>query len=1006
MSFKVAGVTTENDGHSFTGSLTDVSFTVTPSPEATITTSATLVEDEITLLNLAIIQQNGDTDETLGDVYVSVGYDNSTYTLYLDGTELSGAGLATINIGGVDYYVISASQVGGLGAVGASDLDGDLGLLNFQYEVIDPSSDGSLTAGTEIKAGTLTLTATPVTDDVDASITAITMTGATGTVADNTSGDDATPDTATVTGSGAVTVQLHVDSADTDGSEHMVRVLIEGVPNGVTVTGASQVGSGTWLLVYDGSGARSIGSGGIDVPVEFVVGSGASNGMSGITMTVQAQDRGNDPTSGASIESDSVSWDLVVDLADGEPIIPPSIDEWSYNGTVGTEDTAFTLGDVMDAAVSTGVSTGAFTYTVTITDLPAGSIVNGMTLSNIGGQVVYTATVTVPAAGDSQAALDGLLASITIIPPADSNDNNAAFGFDAALTAAAVGGTSVQANTDADMPVTPVTDKATITVTADDVGEGASSLTATITVADVTDGAFGQIVDGKLYVQVATTDNDGGTVTDGGGNPLELTAVSGIDGVPDGDYYVIDVGPSGGSVELTYTAADGTLLQPGDVTFTAWAQTQETGASNVASASTSDTAEIVIINNGVTVESNPVSGIEATSSDKSNAIELSGLSVALNDNDGSEAIQSILLSGVPVGFLLFVGSSAGDATLAAQASNAGGDGITNTWVLSADGTLPGYVAILPAANWSGTLSGLALVVESGEDSLTTTRVDTVSLGTVTIEAVANGVTIDPTVSFGREGRIIDLNLNAGMADAAMATVPGDESIETTTLQITGLGEYAAFYVENDLISTVSYDGATDSYTITGLTQDNLDDLAFVQAESAFTDQDTGTGGTQVTVTAWTVESSGAVSASVTDTLTLSVNPVLATMGNDSFIWDGEAINGRAGTDTVALRYGEDVDHLDLAGLLRNIEAIDLSVSGANSITGGLSIADVLSITGSNSGTLTINGDGDDAVELSSLTEWNTTGTALDGYVTYTSTAGVTLLIDEDIYNSNHVSYAA
>ena len=116
--------------------------------------------------------------------------------------------------------------------------------------------------------------------------------------------------------------------------------------------------------------------------------------------------------------------------------------------------------------------------------------------------------------------------------------------------------------------------------------------------------------------------------------------------------------------------------------------------------------------------------------------------------------------------------------------------------------------------------------------------------------------------------------------------------------------------------------------------------------------------------------------------------------------------GRAGTDTVALRYGEDVDHLDLAGLLRNIEAIDLSVSGANSITGGLSISDVLTITGSSSGTLTIKGDSTDTIELSSATEWSTNGVVTGGYVTYTSTSGVTLLIDDDIYNNNHVSYAA
>ncbi|MCI2810159.1 beta strand repeat-containing protein [Eoetvoesiella caeni] len=937
VNFKVAGVTTENDGDSFTGALTDVSFTVTPSPEATITDSATLQEDVITLLHLAIVQQNGDVDEALGQIYIRADYaTGANYTLYLNGVALDSptsiSGVAGVPDG--DYYVIPAGQVGQLGAMGASNMDGSLGSLDFFYEVIDPSSDGTLTPVTEIKPGTLDLNATPVTDTVDASITGINMGTATGTTVDANAGDDAAPDTATVTQGGALTVNLHVNSTDTDGSEHLIRVLIEGVPDGVTVTGASQMGAGSWLLVYDGSAAQAIGASGVDVPVEFVVGQGASNGLSNITMTVQAQDRGDTATPAPSIEEDSVSWNLNLALGDGEPYTPPVIDQWSYNGTEGTEDAAFRLADVMNAEVSTNDSSQAYSYTVTVTDLPPGTTVEGMTLTTIGGVPTWTATVTVPAGANSQTALDGLLAGITITPPENANDNNGDFGFNAKLKASAVGGASVEADAVVtEMPVVPVTDPAVITVTTNDVDEGTDSVTATINVAMPADGVHGQIVDGLLYVQVQAPGNEGGTVTDASGNPLSLTTVSGVDGVPDGDYYVIDVGPEGGSVDLTYTAADGTL-EPGSVTFTAHAQTQETGAANQETGSVSETAEVVPANNGVTVTSQEVTGSEAATSDKSNAIELSGLSVALNDNDGSESIRSILLSGVPVGFLLYVGTSAGDATLASQASNAGGDGITNTWVLSADGTMPAYVAILPAANWSGTLSNLALVVESGESSLPA-LVETFPLDPVKVEAVADGVAIDPTLSFGREGQIIALNLNASMADSrpAIAAV-ADESTETATLQITGLGEHAAFYVGDTLLTSgVSYDPATDTYTITGLSQSDLDGLGFVQAASALTDQDGAAAGTQVTVTAWTEESdNGADSNHITDTITLNVSNQLATTSDDTLIWTGGSINGRAGNDTVQLRLGESLTGEDLATYLRNIEVLDLSVAGANSIT--------------------------------------------------------------------------
>ena len=1006
VNLQVAAVTTENDGDSLTGSPIDLSFTVIPSPEATITESAVLVEDEITALDLGIVQQGGDDNEALGQIFIATDYaTGADYTLYLGEVQLEFAGLTTTTISGVEYYVVPNGQISTLGAMGAANLDGDLGSLDFLYEIIDPSNDETLPAVADIRPGTLALSALPVTDEIDVSITDITLTSAAGSTTDSTPGDDATPDTATVTTSGTLRVNMHVDSLDTDGSEHLVRVLITGVPDGVTVTGASQIGAGNWLLVYDAVEAVSIGGAGIDVPVDFVVGDGAGNVTSTISMTALVQDRGQSPGTPAGIETDTVSWQLVTDLADGESFDPPVIGEWAYNGMLGIEDTAFALGSVMDSAVSVSDNSRAYNYTVTLTDLPPGTVVTGMTPTTINGQQIWTATTTVQGGQDSQAALDALLAGITITPPANTNDNNADFAFDARLMASVVGGTSVEVNDRAEIPIEPVTDQAVISVEVASVEEGTESLSAAITVSNPSDGAFGQIVEGKVYVQVRTNNNDGGTITDANGAEVSPTAVSGVPGVPDGDYYVLDVGMAGGSVELTYTAATGQALLPGDVTFTAIAQTQEDGAANVGTASSSGTATVEIANNGVIVLSEPVVGRESPTAAKANAIELSGLAVALLDNDGSEAIQSILLSGVPVGFLLYVGNSSGDATLAAQASNAGGDGVTNTWVLSSAGTLPPYIAILPAPHWSGTLSDLALVVESGESNLQTVRVDTVPLEVFTVNAVADGIAIDPTLSFGREGSIIPLNLNAAMVDAVAASAAvADESVETTTLQVTGLGAFAAFYDGSDLLTDVSYDEASDTYTIAGLSQDALDDLGVVQAASALVDQDSVSAGTQVTVTAWTVESAnGEESARVTKDLTLDVTPVLTTTANDNLIWDGDAINGRAGTDTVALRYGENVDHQDLATLLRNIEVLDLSVPGANSITGGLSVSDVLAITGSDSGRLTIDGDAEDSVELASADGWSTNGIVVDGHLVYTNTSsGVTLSIDEDI----NVSYAA
>ena len=59
-----------------------------------------------------------------------------------------------------------------------------------------------------------------------------------------------------------------------------------------------------------------------------------------------------------------------MNLTDGEDLTPPVIDAWRYNGVAGTEDAAFALGDVVDATVSTGGNSQAYSYTVTVTDLP------------------------------------------------------------------------------------------------------------------------------------------------------------------------------------------------------------------------------------------------------------------------------------------------------------------------------------------------------------------------------------------------------------------------------------------------------------------------------------------------------------------------------------------------------------------------------------------------------------------------------------------------------------
>ncbi|RXZ65503.1 Ig-like domain-containing protein [Pelagerythrobacter rhizovicinus] len=986
--FTVTPVTTENDGDSRTGSPQTVEITVTPSAEAGVTTSAVLTEDVVTPLGLGIVHQNGDADETLTTVWISVDdADSANFTLYLGGTPLSAAGLTTETIDGQSYYVLTGAQIGELGAKGAANLDGSLGSFDFKYEITDDSygSTPAGASGTAVQDGIFDLSATPVTDAVDVSITAIAGSAGVTTVSDDVSGDDASPDSATLNAGDMVTVTLNVakvpdagsatGTADTDGSEKVIRVVIEGVPDGVSVQGAEYSGGGTWLLIYDDAAALPINSaGGIDLPVVFDV-SGFAGDLQDvpISMQVQTQDRG-ELNAGTAVVSDTVTWHLTTEFTGGDGAIPAQIDQWAYNGAHASEDTEFSLSDVIDAQVTIRDATVDNTFTVSLTDIPPGTVIDGMTSTIVNGVEVWTASVTVPPGGDADAALAGLLDSIGITAPENSNANNApgAFHLDARLTVSVAGGDNESADID-DMtvPVDPITDPGEITISPEAIDEGTASIPVTITVSNDADGAFGTIIDGTVYVKVdaagSTNGLENGTLTHNGA-PLTTEVVDGE------TYYVITGVTPGAPIDLVYTPDNSTA---GEVSFSALVRTQESGSALVQTGTATSTGQVIMINNGVTVGTGPSSG------DESSQVQITNLVVSLVDDDGSETINSVLLSNLPNGFLVYVGDSAATATLA---SNAGG---TNTWVISnPDGSLPPYVAIVPPENWSGTLDNLSITVESGETVFDEGLIQNFDLGPVTINPVAQGVDLTATNTFGPENQIIPLNLNASMADAADASVPGavDASRETTTLKLTGLGEFASFYIGADQkIDGVSYDPATDTYTLTGLSQADLDQLGFLQARDALTDQNAVASGVQIRVEAFTVDGE---STSASDTVDLTVNSYaqLGTNGDDSLLWTGSTINAGAGTDTVRLRGGESLSGTELDTQLANVEALDLH---GNAIT-SLSAADVLGIAGGSDPILKLLGDADDSVVLGE--GWTSAGSQqIDGieYAIFTSTVGST-----------------
>ncbi|MFO7582173.1 hypothetical protein, partial [Guyparkeria sp.] len=684
----------------------------------------------------------------------------------------------------------------------------------------------------------------------------------------------------------------------------------------------------------------------------------------GITVTTEDDGNGQRETAGAEIS-------LTTDFnATGDGDSPAEILQWeAIDSFDPTEDTAFALDEAFAGQIQDGVTDNG--VNVTINGLPDGTVVTGMTETVIDGETVYTASAQ---GGDT--ALQTLLSGITVTPPPDWNSNKGPFEYDAKLTTFVPSGNQNQQSVAASQSVQPVSDTPAIDITAPSVDEG-QTLPITIDLSNPADSPNWTLVDNQIYLQLDEGTLPAGTLRDDAGQALATEAVSGVSGVPDGDYYVIPTDPTS-QVSLIYEP--GSETRAGNIGLTAYARGQEDNASNIETTTTTTETALEPVNNGYDVSVADASGAEnpfaQAENDRSNVVRLNIDDGGLVDTDGSEAIGSVLLKDVPDGFLVFVGDHATSAEQAGLATNAGGNG-TNTWLIG-EGEIPDYIGIMPPRYWSGTVEDLTLVVNSGETSLSETE-PTEARFNLEIDAVANGVTLSPTPSFGTEGDVIDLNLNHELADRKDAGA-GDESTETITLEIDGLGEHAGLYVDGSLISgtdQVAYDVGTDTYTVTGLTSEDAEQLGFVQAAN-----DIGS----VQIRARSEESANQDQSDWTDwtEIEAKVESAFGTNGDDSLLWTGDLLDGRGGEDTIQLRFGEEITGEDVATNLANVEVIDMSGNGANAIA-SLRPEDVLDSTDEDN-VLAIHGDSDDRLGLDTGWTEQSSG-APAGYTLYQGDVG-------------------
>ncbi|SFQ85008.1 VCBS repeat-containing protein [Halopseudomonas formosensis] len=973
--FDFYSVTTEDDNHSLTEQHS-VELRVSPSPEATINLEASIDEDVSTRLDFSIQHRNGDNDEVLEEVWISaadlaalaaLGDLNLTYGQ--NGPSLAAAAADAGNTSVVldnGWYKLTGVAIDHVYAQGRENWHGDAS-FGVHYVIRDPALDSSVSDVSEGFDGTYEVTVNPITDQV--------------TLVDPA---DISLDSPGNTG---ITLEIGNTGADYDGSEQLTRIILEHVPEGVVVVGTADydvdfVGDGTWVLIPSGGSFTGLLT--TSIALQVYGRAGELNDHQ-IRVTVVTEDAGNGAESRASTEVG-----LTTNFAGGGPDAPAIIERWEQTSFEPTEDVAFNLGQAIDAKIdATGVTNSGFT--ITLTDLPPGTQVTGMTRTMVNGEEVWSVS---GQGGDAE--LQSLLSSITVTPPLDWNSNKGPFEYNARLTTHTPTGGLAQAELAVDQTVIPVTDHAAISIDMPAVDEG-NDLAISINVSNPSDDPDWELIDGNLYLELDESGMSagGGMLLDASGNPL-IPA-------PDGRYIIENVTP-GTPINLTYRPS-GPYVS-GSISLEASVTGQENGAAGLLETTVSQQGDVNPINNGYDFDVNTSSGDEApVAADKEHAIRLNITGNGLVDDDGSESITAILLKNLPNDFLVFVGEDAASAIQVEMANNAGGSG-TNTWVLEpgADGNLPPYIAILPPKNWNGTLEDLELTVISGEGSRSDRATDTRTFN-LEVNPVANGLAINPTPSFGREGEIIGLNLNARFEDLRQAGTT-DESVERATVELKGLGEHAAIYIGGNLImDRVTYDEVNDVYTITGLTQDELDQLGFVQAAGDINnlqvrarteeyDESTGQPVAGVEPSDWTHGTDDVWAGAPVST---NITAQFGTSGADELLWTGQGIlNGRGGDDTVQLRFGESLEGSDLAAHLRNIEMIDLSIEGENRIE-GLKVEDVLAMTDDRD-TLKIFGDSEDAVSLDDPSAWTHTGEETEEGKTFNvyEGGGATLWVEQGV----------
>jgi len=692
----------------------------------------------------------------------------------------------------------------------------------------------------------------------------------------------------------------------------------------------------------------------------------------------------------AANDSNSIAEDGVLSAAS---VLANDSD--AHGGAPGENNTPLTavlVSDVANGALTLNAD-GTYTYTPD-PDFNGTDSFTYQAVDQLGG-ISNTATVTItvtsvndaPAATDDSNSVseDGVLSGASVLANDSDLHGGAPSENNTPLTAALVSDVTngtLTLNSNGTYTYTPDPDfNGTDSFTyqaVDKLGGISNTATVTITVTSVndapvaTDDSNSVAEDGVLSgASVLANDSDlhGGAP---GENNTPLTAAL----VSDVTNGTLTLNPNG-----TYTYTPDPDFNGTD-SFTYQAVDQLGGVSNTAT---------------VTITVTSVNDAPVATDDSNSVAEdgvLSGASVLANDSD--------LHGGAP---------SENNTPLTAQLVN---DVANGALTLNADGTY----TYTPDPDFNGTDSFTYRAVDQlgGISNTATVTITVDAVNDAPVNTVPTTQTVDDNAALifdaGNSNSISIADMDAGGSDVTV-TLSVDQGI-LTLAGTTGL------VVNNDGTGTVDLTGtlADVNNALNGLKFEpsagstgatltiDTNDLGHSGSGGAKTDTDT----VNIIVNAHltgTVGDDNLLGGAGGDTLSglagndtldggAGSNHLLGGDDNDILVWNGSdsAIDGGAGVDTL-ISSGGDINLSAAPGVATNIERVDLTGGGANTLT--LSAQDVLDSTGG-SNTLTVLGDGTDSVVAGN--GWADKGD--NGIVhTYTQDVGlvtVTLEIDVAITN--------